>query len=290
VPLLIERAPAKVNLTLHVLGRRADGYHDLESLVAFAGFGDVLTLEPAKDLSITVDGPAAAGAGPDADNLVLRAAQAFARGAPGLLLGRFRLLKRLPAAAGLGGGSSDAAAALRLLARANGFPRDDAHLLTAAKQVGADVPVCVDPRARVMRGVGDQLGPILSLPPLYGVLANPRVALETRAVFAAMGLKPGEASAPSTPCELSAALGADEFFARLRDARNDMEPAAKALAPEVGETIRLLSDAPGARLARMSGSGATCFALFATRRDARRAAQALQGVRPSWWIKATILR
>ena len=152
--LLIERAPAKINLSLHVRGRRADGWHDLESLVAFAGIADLLQLEPGPQLSLSVEGPNAQAAGPIDDNLVLKAARALQKQAPDLRLGRFHLLKRLPAAAGIGGGSSDAAAALRLLARLNDIAPDDPRLWAAAADIGSDVPVCLDPRARMMRGLG----------------------------------------------------------------------------------------------------------------------------------------
>jgi len=150
-----EKAPAKVNLTLRVLGRRADGYHELESLVAFAGVGDALTFVPGDALTLIVSGPTAPAAGDNADNLVLKAARALAERIAGLTLGRFALSKRLPVAAGLGGGSADAAAALRLLAQANEIAPDDPRLMQAAQATGADVPVCLDPRPRLMRGVGE---------------------------------------------------------------------------------------------------------------------------------------
>ena len=164
-----ETAPAKVNLTLRVLGRRADGLHEIESLVAFAGVGDALTLTPGDALALSVGGPTAAAAGDVADNLVLKAARALAECVQALKLGRFTLSKRLPVAAGLGGGSTDAAAALRLLARANGLAPDDARLMHAARSTGADVPVCLDPRPRFMRGVGDILSDPLDLQRLFAV-------------------------------------------------------------------------------------------------------------------------
>ena len=170
---LVENAPAKVNLTLRVVRRRDDGYHDIESLVAFADFGDTLSLSRGQELTLTVRGPSAAAAGEGADNLVLKAARALAARCPDIVLGAFRLDKRLPVAAGLGGGSADAGAALRLLAQANGLARDDPRLYAAARATGADVPVCLDARARVMRGIGDLLSAPLSLPPLPAVLVNP---------------------------------------------------------------------------------------------------------------------
>ncbi len=189
------RAPAKVNLTLHILGRRADGYHELDSLVAFAGVGDRLAFVPGEPLGLEVAGPTAQAAGPEGDNLVLKAARALAERAPGLRLGRFVLDKQLPVAAGLGGGSSDAAAALRALAAHNGLAlADDPRSREAARATGADVPVCLDPRARRMGGIGELLSAPLGLPPLPAVLVNPRAASPTPAVFAGMGLARGQSS------------------------------------------------------------------------------------------------
>ncbi len=171
---LTERAPAKVNLTLHVTGRRADGWHTLESLVAFTRGGDTLTLAVGEPLALSVEGPCAEASGRFKDNLVLRAARHFSERYPGAKAGTFNLVKRLPVAAGLGGGSSDAAAALRLLARASELPIGEPGITDAARAIGADVPVCLLPRARMMRGVGDELGPLLALPPLVDPTPDPR--------------------------------------------------------------------------------------------------------------------
>ncbi len=177
---LTTRAPAKVNLTLAVHGRRDDGHHDLTSLVAFAGVGDELTLLPSPRESLAIAGPFAAGLETDPDNLVLRAARHLRERAPGLRSGAFRLLKRLPVASGIGGGSADAAAALRLLARLNGLPLSDPRLMAAARATGADVPVCLASRSRVMAGVGDELHPPLRLPRLFAVLVNPASGFRPR--------------------------------------------------------------------------------------------------------------
>jgi 4-diphosphocytidyl-2C-methyl-D-erythritol 2-phosphate synthase len=189
-----EKAFAKINLTLRVLGRRADGYHELESLVAFADVADALTLEPGSTDGLEMSGPFAGKSGPVDDNLVLKSLVELRRRIPGLKGGRFRLEKNLPVAAGIGGGSADAAAALRLLARANGIALDDSHLMTAAQSVGADVPVCLDSRPRIMRGIGEVLSPPLDLPPIPAILVNPGVALATREVF---GKFKGAQSGPS---------------------------------------------------------------------------------------------
>lgn len=286
---LIERAPAKINLSLHVRARRADGWHDLESLVAFAGVADLLQLVPGDELSLNVEGANANAAGPLHDNLVLKAARALQALIPHLRTGRFHLLKRLPAAAGIGGGSSDAAAALRLLARLNEISLNDPRLYAAAASIGSDVPVCLDPHARMMLGRGDELGARLVLPPLFAVLLNPGIALETRRVFGEMGYAPGQTSPfgahPDIGSETYASLSA-----KLKLARNDMEDAASVLAPIIGHALSVLGAAPGAALSRMSGSGATCFALFADCRAAARAAKAIRRHHPEWWAKATLLR
>ncbi|WP_262272955.1 4-(cytidine 5'-diphospho)-2-C-methyl-D-erythritol kinase [Microvirga yunnanensis] len=283
---LATRAPAKINLTLHVLGRRADGYHALESLVAFAGTGDDLRLAPGAVLALAVDGPTAALAGSGADNLVLKAARLLAERLEGLRLGTFHLTKRLPVAAGIGGGSSDAAAALRLLARLNGLPLSHPAVREAARLTGADVPVCLEPRARMMRGTGAELGAALTLPRLFAVLVNPRVPVETPAVFQALGLQPGQRLAG----EVHPAIEPRGLIDALRAARNDLEPPALRLQPLIGEALGLLGRTTGCRLARMSGSGATVFGLYDGWGTAAEAARTVKHARPDWWVKATSLR
>lgn len=285
---LTTRARAKVNLDLRVLGRREDGYHELESLVAFAGVGDELTLEPDAPLSLSLAGPRAAGLSAEDDNLVLRAARALAIVRPGLRLGRFHLVKRLPVASGIGGGSADAAAALRLVARLNGIAQTDQALLGVAAKVGADVPVCLDSRARLMAGVGERLGPVLHLPPLFAVLANPGVAVETVAVFRTLGLEPGQKMTVSRTAPDSVPRG--EFFEALAASQNDLAEAARRVAPAIDEVVERLAGLSGCRLARMSGSGATCFALFDDCSASAEAARALAKARPDWWVKPTLLR
>ena len=284
---LVEDAPAKVNLTLRVLGRRADGYHDIESLVAFADFGDRLTLAPGGPLKLTLGGPRAAQAGDDADNLVLKAAHALDARIPGIVSGAFHLDKSLPVAAGIGGGSADAGAALRLLARANDLARDDARLYDAARATGADVPVCLDPRPRLMCGIGEKLSPALALPRLAAVLVNPGTALATKAVFA--GWTPGGKSAAPLAIGALATLDREQFLQALANAPNDLEAAAIKLAPVVADVLARLRALAGCRLARMSGSGATCFALFDSAAAAAAAAAALTGQYPQWWVRATVL-
>ena len=288
-----EKAPAKINLTLRVLGRRADGYHELESLVAFAGVGDALTFAPGGALTLAVSGPTAQAAGDNADNLVLKAARALAGRIAGLTLGGFALSKRLPVAAGLGGGSADAAAALRLLARANGVALDDPRLMQAAQATGSDVPVCLDPKPRLMRGVGDVLSAPLGLPRLFAVLVNPGVAVSTRDVFAGLNLASGPASGgASSPTPLvSEGWGGEPtaFVAALARERNDLEAPAIELEPAIANVLAVLQALPDCRLARMSGSGATCFGLFPTNAAAAAAARTLRVGYPQWWVRATVL-
>ncbi len=287
MPGLVTRAPAKVNLTLHVLGRRPDGYHALESLVAFGATGDDLSLTPGA-LSLSVSGPTANAAGAGNDNLVLKAARALARRVPGLRMGAFHLTKRLPVAAGLGGGSADAAAALRLLARLNGLSRDDPAILAAASDTGADVPVCLASRARMMAGVGEVLGPPVRLPPLFAVLANPGVPVATAAVFQALALPEGGTASPHPAIE--PATGAAGLIQIIAGGRNDLETPAIALAPAIGEALASMRAAAGCRLARMSGSGATVFGLFDDGAASLATAKAIRRARPGWWVRATRLR
>ena len=283
----VESAPAKVNLTLRVLGRRDDGYHQIESLVAFADCGDRLTLAPGGELALAVSGPRAGQAGADADNLVLKAARALAARIPGIELGAFSLEKNLPVAAGLGGGSADAAAALRLIAQANGLPPGDPRIFEAARATGADVPVCLDPRPRLMRGIGEILSEPLVVPPLPAVLVNPGVAVATKPVFAAWT----PAAEPSTPFDLAAAKGGgiERLLYLLAAQANDLETAAIQLAPVIAGVLAGLRALPGCRLARMSGSGATCFGLFSSTAEAAAAAKIAQRRNPDWWVRACAL-
>jgi 4-diphosphocytidyl-2-C-methyl-D-erythritol kinase len=282
-----ERALAKVNLTLRVVGRRSDGYHDLESLVVFASVGDALTLAAGPRLLLTVRGPTAGSSGALADNLVLRAANALAERVRGLKYGRFVLSKQLPVAAGLGGGSADAAAALRLLARRNHLALDDGRLCEAAQLTGADVPVCLDPRPRLMSGIGNLLSPPLELPRLAAVLVNPRVAVPTKGVFEKLAaprvVRAAKVSDDHPPTDRASLI---EY---LTDRGNDLERPAVALQPVVAEVLEALRQLSGCRLARMSGSGATCFALFDNAKVAAAAARALRGSKPGWWVRSVML-
>jgi 4-diphosphocytidyl-2-C-methyl-D-erythritol kinase len=294
MPALGDDARAKVNLTLRVNGRRVDGYHDLESVVAFCDCADRLTFNSGSKLNLVTTGPRAPDCGEASDNLVLKAAVLLGERVPDLRLGEFVLDKVLPVAAGIGGGSADAAAALRLLARANNLALDDPRLIEVAQLTGADVPVCLSSQACVMTGVGETLLP-LSLPNMPCVLVNPCVAVATRDVFAALGLRHGELLVGATDVilhdpiwpEAGATIGA--WIEALADIGNDLEAPARRIQPVIGEVLAALRDATGARLARMSGSGATCFAIFNEAAEAQRTAQAIQLEHPLWWVHAGVL-
>jgi 4-diphosphocytidyl-2-C-methyl-D-erythritol kinase len=275
-------APAKVNLYLHITGRRADGFHLLDSLVAFTDIGDTLEAAPAASLSLTLSGPEAAGLGSAGeDNLVLQAARLLAGYAGIAESASLHLRKYLPVAAGIGGGSSDAAAALRALRALWRLSVSDEVLYTLALRLGADVPACFHGGAVWVSGVGEQLQPAGALPAAGILLASPRRPLPTAAVFAARGGPFGDparfAPIPRDPEGLAEAL------ARRR---NDLTEAASRLVPEIAAVLARLGRLPGALLARMSGSGATCFALFRDRVAAERARAMLAAAEPSWWCAA----
>jgi len=280
---LSERAPAKINLTLRVLGRRADGYHELESLVAFATASDMVRLQPADDDGLETAGQFAVHSGAVPDNLVFKALGELRLRVDGLKGGHFYLEKNLPVAAGLGGGSADAAAALRLLARANNIPLTDQRLMEAARSVGADVPVCLDPRPRIMRGVGEQLSEPLVIAALPAVLVNPGVPVATRDVFARFSVPRGHAPLTAVPRDF------DGVIECIRQNGNDLTKPAIACAPVIGGVLDVLANLPGCLLARMSGSGATCFALFASLDAATVMAKKLESDQKNWWIRATTL-
>jgi 4-diphosphocytidyl-2-C-methyl-D-erythritol kinase len=293
MPALVEEGRAKVNLSLRVIGRRADGYHDLESVVAFADCADRLTLEPGEQLKLVTTGPLAAACGDSADNLVLKAARLLAEAVPGLKLGAFTLDKVLPVAAGIGGGSADAAAALRLLARLNNLSLDDPRLQKVALATGADVPVCLLSRACDMTGVGEQLLP-LALPRMPCVMVNPRVPVATKDVFQALGLRNGELLVGATAV-LEAPAWPDEggsiadWVAVLETVANDLEAPALRIEPVIGEVLDALRRSAGVKLARMSGSGATCFAIYGTAADAEAAAETIRKDHSAWWVHAGTL-
>jgi 4-diphosphocytidyl-2-C-methyl-D-erythritol kinase len=291
--MLTEEGRAKVNLTLRVVGRRVDGLHDLESVVAFADCADRLSLTPGTQLNLTTTGPLAEACGEAADNLVFKAARLLGEMVPDLKLGEFTLDKVLPVAAGIGGGSADAAAALRLLAQANGLALDDSRLIEVAKRTGADVPVCLNSRSCVMTGIGETLLP-LSLPKMPCVMVNPCVPVATKDVFAALGLRNGQLLVGASDVMRAAAWpeaggSIEEWVEALAAGANDLEAPATRLQPVIGEVLSALSATNGAWLARMSGSGATCFAIYENTAEAQRASQKIRLDHPGWWVHAGVL-
>lgn len=279
-----EWARAKVNLDLLVLGRRADGYHALDSIVAFADVADILTFVPSQALSLVVEGPFAAALSPPIgtthDNLVMRAAHLLEQ-----RLGRsfgvtITLDKQLPVASGIGGGSADAAATLRGLNTLFDLGLASGDLASIGRELGADIPVCIESRPVRMSGIGEVLEPIPLAWPLPAVLANPAVELSTGPVFKALGAGPIDDSKPEP-------LTAFDLLPWLLRRRNDLQGPAMTLAPVIGRVLELMSEQPGCRLARMSGSGASAFALFASRADAEAAEATIRRQEPRWWVRAT---
>lgn len=264
-------APAKINLTLHVTGQREDGYHTLDSVVMFADLGDHLTVEMADSISLEVTGPMAAGVPADDSNLAWRAAQLMETAC------HITLDKHLPPAAGIGGGSSDAAAVLRILSDMTGRAVPDAGLA-----LGADVPMCLRGVSGRVGNIGETIQPLTELSRLPVVLANPGIALSTPAVFAALENK-FNAPMPDESPEWKSARGAAAWLA---EQRNDLEPVARRLAPEIDQVLAALDDA---LLARMSGSGATCFGLYPSWAAAQEAAASIASDHPEWWVKAARL-
>lgn len=282
-------APAKINLTLHVTGRRSDGYHLLDSLVSFAPVGDWLTVATGEGLTLEVSGPEAAGVPDDMSNLALRAAALLA-GHEGAAL---TLEKNLPAASGIGGGSADAAAALRGLATLSGeIPQGflelpDLLMQRHAKRIlglGADVPMCVLSHPLRARGIGERLG-LVTLPDVAAVLVNPRLPVPTPAVFKALEIRDNPPM-PDTLPEFPDAASLIGFLARMR---NDLEAPALRVEPGIRAVLDALAGQGGCGLARMSGSGATCFGLFLSEDDAKAAAQALTEAHPGWWVASGVL-
>lgn len=279
-------ARAKVNLYLHVTGRRADGYHELDSLIVFAGVADRLSFAPAPDFVLSLTGRFAGAVPRGRENLVERAAHALANRFQSSAGARLVLEKNLPVAAGLGGGSADAAATLRGLAALWNLRATKDDLREIAAELGADVPVCLDGRPSFIGGIGEQVMAVGGLPHAWLVLVNPNLPLSTPTVFAHREGVFSREERWHSPVQDAAAL------ARLLvERRNDLEPPARALMPEVAEVLARILETPGCLLSRMSGSGATCFGLFASRREAEAAAAMMTRLHPAWWVRsAPILR
>ena len=277
-------APAKINLYLHVVGRRADGYHLLDSLVAFAGVGDTIAAGAAGDLEFALDGPFASDLAGEGDNLVLRAARALAEAAGRPAAAHLALTKRLPVASGIGGGSADAAATLVALRTLWRLDLDDAALARVGLALGADVPVCIAGRSSYMGGIGEEIAPAPVLPRAGLVLVNPRIALATPAVFKR---RAGPFSAPARFTEPP--RDARTLAALLAGRGNDLAAPARALVPAIDDVLAALAASPGCLLARLSGSGATCFGLYDDEAAAGRAAAWIAQRARAWWVAGTTI-
>ena len=286
---MTESARPKVNLTLRVLGKRPDGYHALESLVAFARKpADVLTLHPGDTAGVTVSGPGASAI--LGENLIARALRLLVDAEPRLRLGALHLEKHLPVAAGIGGGSADAAAVLRLVRRANPDIASSVDWQAVALKLGADVPVCVDSEAAFMWGIGERIASLPGLPALPAVVVNPMVPVptdKTAQVFRRLGAGPlASVSEPSLPGPFGSA---QDVVTYMREIGNDLEAPAMTVVPEIATVKSALAASAGCILAQQSGGGPTCFGIFVTDAAAEQAAVALMAANPAWWIAATVL-
>jgi 4-diphosphocytidyl-2-C-methyl-D-erythritol kinase len=282
-----EAASAKLNLALHVTGRRADGYHSLEMLVAFADLADELEAAPAARDTLTITGPFAAALGNSESNLVLKALAAFRARWPGALPAglSLRLHKNLPVAAGLGGGSADAAAALRLFARIGQGSFPFADLLAIATTLGADVPMCLYSLPAEVRGLGEIVLPLKQFPAAHVVLVNPLVPVVTADVFRRLARRDN----PGLPPRVDPLARPAQLGLWLGETRNDLEPPAMALVPAIADIKRHLAAIDGCILARMSGSGGTVFGLFGSSAQAHQAAHDLRMLWPDYWVAAAPL-
>ena len=284
------RAPAKINLFLHLVGRRADGFHLLDSLIAFTDYGDELSAEAAGDLSLAIDGPFAAGLSPAEDNLVLRTARLLMAEAAVTHGARLRLTKQLPVASGIGGGSADAVAAMKALTQLWDLHIPAARLAELALQLGADLPVCLVGRPSFVCGIGEDIRPVPPMPDLHILLVNPLIPLPTVDVFRRRAAGPDAARFGNSGRWSGTLAADDDLFRRLADCRNDLTDAAIAIVPAIADVLEAIGGQAGCRLARLSGSGATCFGLFSDATAARMAAAAILNSRPGWWAVATRLR
>ncbi len=283
---IAERARAKVNLTLRVLGRRADRYHALESLVVFADAADRVTLDPGRDDGFAMDGPTAGAV--EGDNLVARVLASAREAAPELPFGHLHLEKHLPVAAGIGGGSADAAAAIRAILRRHPGALPLVRLVASSSRLGADLPACLVSRALVMRGIGEEVTPLGSFAPVHAVLVNPRVPLATAEVFRALAAPP--VTLDAQPLDWPEAVeNLDQLLRLIADRPNDLEPPARKMLPVIAEMLDALGALPGCRLARMSGSGPTCFGLYDELQTAEAAERQLRASHAGWWVTATTL-
>jgi 4-diphosphocytidyl-2-C-methyl-D-erythritol kinase len=284
---ICETARAKVNLTLHIKGKRRDGYHELESLVVFADVSDELVFTPASEDRLSLEGPFAGLV--DGENLVLKAKRAFASWLGVPVSGDFRLRKNIPVAAGLGGGSSDAAAAIRALLKAYERDENTKTFIRQSATIGADVPVCLQNSAAWMCGLGERVTPVSGLTPLPALLVNPGIKLSTAAVFKTLNAKPLQPEEAGPPPPFPGWRNPQEAAVWLNEGRNDLEASAIALEPAVKKVLDALHRLDGCTLSRLSGSGPTCFGIFLSQDAAAEAASEMRRRYPNWWVQPTAL-
>lgn len=284
---ICEAARAKVNLTLHMKGKRRDGYHELESLVVFADVSDELVFTPASEDRLSLEGPFAGLV--DGENLVLKAKRAFASWLGVTVSGDFLLKKNIPVAAGLGGGSSDAAATIRALLKAYDRAEDTKTFIRQSAAIGADVPVCLQDSAAWMCGLGERVTPVSGLTPLPALLVNPGIKLSTAAVFKTLNAKPLQAEEAGPPPSFPGWRNPREAAVWLNEGRNDLEAPAIALEPAVKKVLDALRRLDDCMLSRLSGSGPTCFGIFLSQDAAAEAASEMRRSYPNWWVQATTL-
>ncbi len=282
-----EKARAKVNLTLHIKGKRSDGYHELESLVVFAGVCDKLAFTPDTEDSLGLEGPFAGLV--DGENLVLKAKRAVASWLGVPISGHFRLTKNIPVAAGLGGGSADAAAAIRALLKVYDSVSNAKTFIKQSAAIGADVPVCLGNSAAWMCGLGERVTPVSGLRALPAVMVNPRIKLSTAAVFKTLNAKPLQPDVAGPPPSFPGWKDPVEAAAWLKEGRNDLEAPAIALEPAVQSVLDTLRRLDGCLLSRLSGSGPTCFGIFSSEATAAQAAREIERSYPGWWVQDTTL-
>lgn len=289
MPLLTEHAPAKINLTLNILGRRADGYHELSSLVVFArDVADRINLDTSRPGGLSVSGPFAGSI--EGQNLVAKAIAAIRLAHPGAVLGAFELVKNLPVAAGIGGGSADAAATLRLIQRANPELAATIDWFALAARLGADVPVCLQCQPAMMSGIGETLRPVAVLPRLTAIVANPMAGVldnKTAQVFAALAAPPLAVDKTASPVPVLA--GREAVIDYMLGEPNSLTAAACSVVPVIATVLAALVALPGCRIARLSGAGPTCFGLFDHADGADEAAHELRNRYPAWWVARSSL-
>lgn len=282
-----EFAPAKINLSLKILGKRKDGYHELQTLVTFADVGDILSFDATATFGLHIDGPFAKGLSSESDNLIAKASHAFQSAYPESETGQFTLTKNLPIASGIGGGSADAAAALRCLARANNMlDNPTPELEKIAARLGADVPMCLHAKTLFATGIGEEIHEAGETQKIPAVLVNPNNEISTAQIFKSLAMSVSDTKIENHPPRFSTA---EEFIDFVADARNDLQAPAAKLEPSITQMLTSLSKQKGCWATRMSGSGATCFGLFETTEQSQRASEEISKANPGWWVKQTTL-